>query len=45
MHLDIIGIPSSKKYRLSIKSYEVEKIVKKLREKEKPKDYNPVRKK
>lgn len=40
--LDIVGIPSSKKYSLSIKSYEVEKIVKKLREKEKPKDYNPV---
>lgn len=40
--LDIVGIPSLKKYSLSIKSYEAEKIVKKIKEKEKPKDYNPV---
>jgi hypothetical protein len=39
--LRLIGIPAIQKEILNIKSYEVQKIVKKLYEQPRPKDYNP----
>ena len=40
--LKILNIPLSQKYFLPTKSYEVEKIVKKLTESRRPENYNPV---
>ncbi len=40
--LRFAGIPSIQKEILNIKSYEVQKIVKKLYEQPRPKDYNPL---
>ena len=42
--LHLVGIPSSRKEKLSIKSYEVEKLVKQLKRKQKPENYNPISK-
>jgi predicted restriction endonuclease len=39
--LTLLNIPSSQKYFLSTKSYEVEKIIKKLNEKPRPTNYDP----
>jgi hypothetical protein len=39
--LTLLNIPASKKEFLPTKSYEVQKIVKKLNETKRPKDYNP----
>ncbi len=39
--LRLLNIPISQKYFLPTKSYEVEKIVKKLNQKPRPKDHNP----
>lgn len=43
--LEVLDIPATKKEFLPIKSYEVQKIVKKLNETKRPKDYNPFDKK
>ena len=39
--LELLNIPASQKDRLQVKSYEVQKIVKKLNEQSRPRDYNP----
>lgn len=39
--LEMLGIPSTHKEILSIKSYEVQKIVSKMSEQERPENYNP----
>jgi hypothetical protein len=45
--LKMLGIPLTQKEVLPIKSYEVQKIIKKISEQERPKNYNPfeIRKK
>ena len=40
--LDVLRIPKSQKNYLNIKSYEVEKIVNKLKEQPKPENYSPI---
>lgn len=42
--LKLLGIPHVQKEVLPVKSYEVQKIVKKIREKEKPEEYDPFEK-
>jgi len=43
--LRLSNIPATKKHSLPVKSYEVQKIVKKLTESPRPRDYNPFDKK
>ncbi len=43
--LKLLNIPDSKKDFLPTKSFEIQKIVKKLHEAKRPKDYNPLDKK
>jgi hypothetical protein len=42
--LELLNIPISEKEILLVKSYEVEKIVKKIKERERPLEYNPFEK-
>lgn len=43
--LKLLNVPEEKKDILPIKSYEVQKLVKKLNESSRPKNYNPINKK